>query len=135
MRLPINFFLFIGSGTAYYGLILTSFMTILPKWQFLMRDTIDIENLMTSIERIVEYGNLNPEADLHTLSEPVDKLVGSITFQNVWLRYADNQDYVLKDLSFKIEEQEKVGLLGDIIENRLLKLTFTDRCCGTDRCW
>ena len=110
-------------------------MVILPKWQFLMRNTIDVENLMTSIERIVEYGNLKPEADLHTLSEPVDKLVGSITFQNVWLRYADNQDYVLKDLSFKIEEQEKVGLLGDIIENRLLKLTFTDRCCGTDRCW
>ena len=126
---------FIGSGTAYYGLILTSFMIILPKWQFLMRNTIDVENLMTSIERIVEYGNLKPEADLHTLSEPVDKLVGSITFKNVWLRYADNQDYVLKDLSFKIEKQEKVGLLGDIIKNSYLKLKFTDRSCGTDRCW
>ena len=111
-------------------------MVILPKWQFLMRNTIDVENLMTSIERIVEYGNLKPEADLHTLSEPpVDKLVGPITFKNVWLRYADNQNYVLKDLSFKIEEQEKVGILGNMIVNISYKLKFTDRSCGTDRCW
>ena len=82
-----------------------------------MRNTIDIENLMTSIERIEEYGNLRPEADLHTLSEPVNKLRGSITFKNVWLRYADNQNYVLKDLSFKIEKQEKVGILGNMIVN------------------
>ena len=89
-------------------------MLILPQWQSLMRNTVDVENIMTSVERIVEFGSLEPEADLHTLSETIDKLEGSITFKNVWLRYANNQDYVLKDLSFKIEEQEKVCDMIDI---------------------
>ena len=89
-------------------------MQMATQWQFLMRNTVDVENIMTSVERIVEFGSLEPEADLHTLSETIDKLEGSITFKNVWLRYANNQDYVLKDLSFKIEEQEKVCDLIDI---------------------
>ena len=89
-------------------------MQMATQWQFLMRNTVDVENIMTSVERIVEFGSLEPEADLHTLSETKHKLEGSITFKNVWLRYANNQDYVLKDLSFKIEEQEKVCDMIDI---------------------
>ena len=63
---------------------------------------------MTSVERIVDYGSLTPEADLHGLKEPVKDLSGSISFSNVWLRYAQEEAYVLKDLSFHIQEKEKV---------------------------
>ena len=81
---------------------------ILQHNQYLMRNTIDVENLMTSVERIVEYGSLKPEADFHGLNGPVDSLAGSICFKNVWLRYAEDQVYILKDLSFHIQEKEKV---------------------------
>ena len=47
---------------------------ILQHNQYLMRNTIDVENLMTSVERIVEYGSLKPEADFYGLNSPVDSL-------------------------------------------------------------
>ena len=83
---------------------------ILQHNQYLMRNTIDVENLMTSVERILEYGSLKPEADFHGLNSPVDSLAGSISFKNVWLRYAEDHVYILKDLSFHIEEKEKVSI-------------------------
>ena len=73
-----------------------------------MRCTIEAEYIMTSVERIVDYGSLTPEADLHGLKEPVKDLSGSISFSNVWLRYAQEEAYVLRDLSFHIHEKEKV---------------------------
>ena len=73
-----------------------------------MRSTIEAEYVMTSVERIVEYGSLRPEADFHSVKDSVITLAGSITFKNVWLRYAEEEPYVLKDLSFSIEEKEKV---------------------------
>ena len=100
--------LFLDAGGSYFGLVITSFMNILQHWQYLMRCTIDAENLMTSTERIVEYGSLQPEADLHGLDGPVDTLAGNICFKNVWLRYAEDEVYVLKNLSFNIQEKEKV---------------------------
>ena len=39
------------------------------------------------------------------------KAVGDIEFQNVWFAYKDN-DYVLKDVSFKIRAGESVALVG-----------------------
>src|SRR5689334_2631333 len=39
------------------------------------------------------------------------KAVGEIEFQNVWFAYKDN-DYVLKDVSFKINAGDSVALVG-----------------------
>ena len=63
---------------------------------------------MTSVERIVDYCNLNPEADFHGLKDPVNFFDGSISFRNVWLKYAEEEPYILKDLSFSIQEKERV---------------------------
>jgi len=39
------------------------------------------------------------------------KAVGSVEFQNVWFAYKEN-DWVLKDVSFKIDPSESVALVG-----------------------
>lgn len=39
------------------------------------------------------------------------KAIGNIEFQNVWFAYKDN-DWVIKDLSFKIEVGESIALVG-----------------------
>ena len=68
--------------------------------------------MMTSVERIVEYSTLNPEEEFHGLKDSVNSFAGSISFKNVWLRYAEKEPYVLKDLSFSIQEKEKVFILS-----------------------
>ena len=100
------------AGESTFGLVITSLITILQNWQFLMKSTIDAEYIMTSVERIVDYGTLSPEADFHGQKDSVNSLAGSIRFRNVWLRYAEKEPYVLKDISFSIQEKEKVCILS-----------------------
>ena len=76
-----------------------------------MENTIFVENSMTSVERIVEYGTLKAEANLDTARDQAEvnaTLEGPLQFDRVWLKYAANEKYVLKDISFTVKENEKV---------------------------
>ena len=110
--LDIHLFYFVYAGGSTSGLVITSIIHILREWQFFMRKTIETEYIMTSVERIVDYSTLSPEAGFHGLKDSVNSFAGSISFRNVWLRYAEKEPYVLKDISFSIQEKEKVCILS-----------------------
>ena len=81
-----------------------------------MQNTIFVENFMTSVERIVEYGTLKSEANLdnphgRAAVNHGSKLSGPIQFDRVWLKYADEETYVLKNISFTVKENEKVTVI------------------------
>lgn len=106
-----------------------------------MRQTAELETLMTSVERIIEYTDLKEEKtvvmessiDETKIKEDWPKL-GGINFKNVCLKYSDDpedDDYVLQDLNFEIIpnvsfnlyylvldkninllRQEKIGIVG-----------------------
>ena len=110
--IDIHLCFFVHAGESTYGLVITSIITILQNWQFFMKLTIEAEYIMTSVERIVDYCNLSPEAEFHGLTDSVNSFASSISFRNVWLRYAEKEPYVLKDLSFSIQGKEKVSILS-----------------------
>ena len=67
---------------------------------------------MTSVERILEYSKLRPEAPLYCKQdkhiEPDWPSEGAIKVNNVFMNYNDDDGDVLKDVSFNIESGEKV---------------------------
>ena len=66
---------------------------------------------MTSVERINEYGNLTPEAPEHT-DHPIPSnwpTEGVVVFDNVCLFYDRNIQPALKNVTFKIMQNEKVS--------------------------
>merc|ERR1719229_953986 len=74
-----------------------------------------MENTMTSVERIAEYGRLQSEAELDRTGQDSDNLKdssGEVQFSDVSLRYAADEKYVLRGINFKIESKEKVGIVG-----------------------
>ena len=76
-----------------------------------MENTVFVENMMTSVERIVEYGTLKSEAYLDTAHGQASvnaTISGPLQFDRVWLKYAQDEEYVLKDISFTVKENEKV---------------------------
>lgn len=88
-------------------------MSTLCQWG--MRQTAELENEMTSVERVVEYANLLPEEA--TSSEPAKSRDdwpqhGEIIFTNLSLRYAENGEKILKNLNFHIRSREKIGIVG-----------------------
>lgn len=70
----------------------------------------DLENLMTSVERILEYTGLKRETKEGKQVENWPK-EGELSFENVSLSY-NNKESVLKNLTFNLKPKEKLGIVG-----------------------
>lgn len=71
------------------------------------------QNQLVSVERIVEYTDLNVEAPDKTFEIPPnwpDR--GHIVFKNYSTRYREGLDLVIKNISLDIKPGEKVGIVG-----------------------
>ncbi|XP_075982413.1 putative multidrug resistance-associated protein lethal(2)03659 [Anticarsia gemmatalis] len=98
------------------GLAITQAMGLTGMFQWGMRQSTELENQMTSVERIQEYSNIESEPPLQ--SEPSKKPppswpeAGRVEFKHVYLYYTPAEPPVLNDLSFVVEPREKVGIVG-----------------------
>ncbi|XP_028519482.1 multidrug resistance-associated protein 4 [Exaiptasia diaphana] len=96
------------------GLCLIYAKMLTGMFQWCTRQSAEVENLMTSVERVVEYSHLEPE------SEPSKPALipedwpqhGTITAEKVFYSHHKSLPYVLKNLNFDIKPQEKVGIVG-----------------------
>ena len=96
----------IGSMMAfiqYEGSILMSFV-------MLLMIIINIPRVVISFKRINEI--LNTETKSVSKNNIEIKNLESIEFSHVYYKYEKAKDYILKDINFKIEENEKVGIIG-----------------------
>lgn len=97
------------------GLAISQILSLISLSQWGVRQTAELENNMTSVERIMEYVNLDSEQNP---SQAQSKLPdswptnGSIEFNNVSLKYTEKGDYDLKSVNFKIKAGEKIAICG-----------------------
>ncbi|XP_057311415.1 ATP-binding cassette sub-family C member 4-like isoform X1 [Hydractinia symbiolongicarpus] len=83
-------------------------------FQWSVRQSAEVDNLMTSVERVFEYTKLEPEPDNGT-SKDLRKTwpeYGLITGEGASFAYHSSLPYVLKKLYFCIRPMEKVGIVG-----------------------
>ena len=69
------------------------------------------QNAMASSERIFQLLDTQPKIVSTVPKNGPQGLSGEIEFRNVWFAYNDD-DYVLRDVSFKVKPGEKVALVG-----------------------
>ena len=93
-----------------YALNLTNIINIL------VRTVSEVQNHFVGVERIQEYTHLPIEAPQEC---PRDKQLpenwpqhGKITFRNFSARYREGLDLCIRNASFTIEPQEKLGVVG-----------------------
>ncbi|XP_069987945.1 ATP-binding cassette sub-family C member 4 isoform X1 [Penaeus vannamei] len=98
------------------GLAISSAMMLSGMFQWGVRQSAEVENQMTSVERVLEYAKLEPEAALETDEDKTPKAgwpeKGEIRFEDVSLQYNPNDAPVLKNLNFCIKANEKIGIVG-----------------------
>lgn len=89
-------------------------MTLTGMFQYGMRQWSELENQMTSVERVLEYSELNTEFNDHktTASTNYWPESGRIVFREVSLKYSPETPFVLKNVSFEINSKEKIGIVG-----------------------
>lgn len=100
------------------GLAITQILNMMSTIQWGMRQTAELENNMTSVERVTEYINLKPETDsTATMIEKQPDLQnwakkGEIEFKDLSLKYSETSDPTLKSLNLRINPGEKIGICG-----------------------
>lgn len=111
---------FIGANV---GLAITQAINLIGMCNWGLRQTAELENQMTSVERVIEYADLPSERSLETDTRILNKLPpqwpqrGLIKFNNVSLKYSDTSEYVFRNLSFTVDE--KVSGVEHFSENIL----------------
>ena len=82
--------------------------------QMAVRQYADAENLMTSVERVLEYTRLGSEPGytIKTLPPKHWPCDGHVSFKNVYMRYYPGGPVVLKNLTFEIQPRNKLGIVG-----------------------
>ncbi|XP_017004866.2 probable multidrug resistance-associated protein lethal(2)03659 [Drosophila takahashii] len=133
-----SFFIFPPANGGDVGLAITQVMGLMGMVQWGMRQSAQMENLMTAVERVVEYEDIEPEG---ALEAPADEKPpktwpeqGKIVFDELSLRYTPDpkSENVLKSLSFVIKPKEKVGIVGrtgagkSSLINALFRLSYND---------
>ncbi len=105
-------------GSISLGL-LVSFMAYLHALYAPIRDMTEKYNLflsaMTSCERIFEFMDRPQEKESSNPSSLPSAIEGQIEFENVWFSYQSSKtqtSWVLKNINFKIEVGEKIGIVG-----------------------
>lgn len=96
------------------GLAITQAMALTGLLQWGVRNSAEVSNQMMSVERVLEYRDLEPEPEPERPQEVDDNWPanGVIEFENVFFRYFAEAEPVLRGLSFMIRPQEKIGIVG-----------------------
>ncbi|CAD6992119.1 probable multidrug resistance-associated protein lethal(2)03659 [Ceratitis capitata] len=136
--ITLSFFLFPPENGGDVGLAITQAMGMTGMVQWGMRQSAELENTMTAVERVVEYDDIEPEGELESQADQKPPKTwpeqGKILFDELSLRYFPDPkaEYVLKSLNFVIKPCEKVGIVGrtgagkSSLINALFRLSYND---------
>ena len=113
---------YIGIGDLQYNLSMVS--RLRSQSQMLMNKVNQFLNDNTRLIELQEFMDIEPEVEKSGTLKPSNN--PKIEFCNVSFRYPNAEQYVLKDCSFTIEPQEKVGLIGlnGAGKSTIIKLMF-----------
>ncbi|KAI9208081.1 P-loop containing nucleoside triphosphate hydrolase protein, partial [Polychytrium aggregatum] len=104
----------LGLSGGTVGLILSYALQLAGCSQWTIRQSTEVENLMISCERILEYTRLAPEAAEYTHVRPEKgwPSKGNVAMKDMTLRYPGSSWDALKAISVDIQGGTKIGVVG-----------------------
>ncbi|CAF1224081.1 unnamed protein product, partial [Didymodactylos carnosus] len=102
-------------NAAEIALTLIYSLNLMVLFQWMVRQSVEVETHMTAVERVLEYCRLEQEPPSEVPEyKPKSNWPsrGKIEFKNVSFRYSSNEPYVLKNLRLTINSGEKIGIVG-----------------------
>ena len=97
------------------GLAMSYALQITTSLNWIVRQTVEVETNIVSVERVLEYARLPSEAPeiIHRNRPPVSwPSRGEVEFSNYSTRYREGLDLVLKNINLDIKSHEKIGVVG-----------------------
>ena len=104
-----------GLSAGLIGLAMSYALQITTSLNWIVRQTVEVETNIVSVERVLEYARLPSEApDIISKHRPKISWPahGAVEFNKYSARYRPGLDLVLKDISIHIKSHEKIGVVG-----------------------
>lgn len=104
-----------GLSAGMVGLAMSYALQITQSLNWIVRQTVEVETNIVSVERALEYARLPSEApdvifkNRPNISWPAQ---GAVNIQNYSTRYRAGLDLVLKNITLDIKPHEKIGVVG-----------------------
>lgn len=96
----------VGQIVAFINYLLQILVSLLISGMLLM----NVSRAIVSVKRIIEIHDMQPDITYKT--ETVDNIKGNVTFDHVYFKYSDNDEYILKDINFAANAGETIGIIG-----------------------
>lgn len=104
-----------GLSAGMVGLAMSYALQITQSLNWIVRQTVEVETNIVSVERVLEYARLPSEAP-ERVSKNRPKtgwpVHGAVHIRNYSTRYRPGLDLVLKDINLDIKAHEKIGVVG-----------------------
>ena len=90
-------------------------LQITASLNWIVRQTVEVETNIVSVERVLEYASLPSEApdvifkNRPNIGWPAN---GAVHFDNYSTRYREGLNLVLKNITLDIKSHEKIGVVG-----------------------
>ncbi|KAJ3654233.1 hypothetical protein Zmor_013432 [Zophobas morio] len=100
---------------SFVGLAISQSLILSGMLQYGMRQTAEVVNQLTSVERVMQYSRLDNE---HANARAIETVKqswpsrGLVEFRDLSLRYAESDPPVLRNLNFDITPGSKIGIVG-----------------------
>ncbi|KAI8662569.1 hypothetical protein LRP88_06782 [Fusarium phalaenopsidis] len=97
------------------GLAMSYALQITTSLNWIVRQTVEVETNIVSVERVLEYAALPSEApEIIAKNRPAVSwpAKGEVDFVNYSTRYREGLDLVLKNINLDIKSHEKIGVVG-----------------------
>ncbi|KAL2358738.1 multidrug resistance-associated protein 1 [Cryomyces antarcticus] len=104
-----------GLSAGLVGLAMSYALQITQSLNWIVRQTVEVETNIVSVERVLEYARLPSEApEIISKNRPPISwpAKGAVSFNNYSTRYRPGLDLVLKNVNLSIRSKEKIGVVG-----------------------
>lgn len=104
-----------GISAGMVGLAMSYALQITQSLNWIVRQTVEVETNIVSVERVLEYAELPSEApEVIFKNRPAIgwPRQGAVSFNNYSTRYRPGLGLVLKDINLDIKPHEKIGVVG-----------------------
>ncbi|OJD38972.1 abc metal ion transporter [Diplodia corticola] len=104
-----------GLSAGMVGLAMSYALQITQSLNWIVRQTVEVETNIVSVERVLEYARLPSEApDIISKNRPPIAWPsnGAVKFNDFSTRYRPGLDLVLKNINLDVKAREKIGVVG-----------------------